>query len=83
MMSAMKTRNGIMVTPAISRGATRYLIGLVLRVVRASICSVTGMVPISAANAAPKRPATISPASTWLEFSGDAEDDDVVNRAFG
>ena len=50
--------------PASRRGATRYFIGLVDSVVSASIWSVTRMVPISAAIAAPMRPATISPAST-------------------
>ena len=53
-----------MSVPAISRGAIRYLKGLVDKAVRASICSVTRMVPISAAMAAPMRPATIRPAST-------------------
>src|SRR2546430_9512952 len=38
--------------------------GLVESVVSASICSVTRMVPISAAIDAPMRPATIKPAST-------------------
>jgi len=38
--------------------------GLVDSVVSASICSVTRMVPISAAIAAPMRPATMRPAST-------------------
>ena len=46
------------------RGATRYLNGLVDSVIRASICSVTRMVPISAAIEAPTRPATIRPVST-------------------
>ena len=50
--------------PASSRGATRYFIGLVDSVDSASIWSVTRMVPISAAMAAPMRPATIRPAST-------------------
>ena len=53
-----------MVSPARIRGATRYFIGWVDSVVRASICSVTRMVPISAAMAAPIRPATMRPAST-------------------
>ena len=51
-------------TAAIRRGTTRYLIGLVASVVSASICSVTFMVPISAAMAAATRPATIRPAIT-------------------
>ena len=50
--------------PAISRGATRNFFGLVDSVDSASICSVTRIVPISAAMAAPTRPATISPART-------------------
>ena len=38
--------------------------GWVARVRKASICSVTRMVPSSAANAAPTRPATIKAVST-------------------
>ena len=53
-----------MAMPATRRGTTRYLNGLVESVVSASICSVTRMVPISAAMAAPTRPATIRPAIT-------------------
>ena len=64
MMSATSTRQGSMSRPAMSRGAIRYLKGLVESVVSASICSVTRMVPISAAMAAPMRPATMRPAST-------------------
>ncbi len=51
-------------TAAIRRGTTRYLNGLVESVVSASICSVTRMVPISAAIAAPTLPATMRAAST-------------------
>ena len=54
----------MVITAAIRRGTTRYLIGLVESVVSASICSVTRMVPISAAMAAATRPATIRPAIT-------------------
>ena len=50
--------------PATIRGATRNFIGLVDSVVSASIWSVTRIVPISAAIAAPTRPATIRPAIT-------------------
>ena len=64
MMSAIRTSSGSTAVPARSRGAIRYLKGLVASVVRASICSVTRMVPISAAIAAPTRPATIRPART-------------------
>ncbi len=64
MTSATPTSSGIMVTPAQSRGAIRYLKGLVLSVESASICSVTRMVPISAAIEAPIRPATIKAPST-------------------
>ena len=53
-----------MTTAATSRGTTRYFIGLVESVFSASICSVTRMVPISAAMAAAMRPATIRPAIT-------------------
>ena len=64
MMSAISTRIGRVTTPAIRRGATRYLNGSVDSVFSASICSVTRIVPISAAIAAPTRPATMRPAST-------------------
>ena len=63
-MSATSTSSGNAMVPASRRGATRYFIGLVDSVLRASIWSVTRMVPISAAIAAPTRPATINPAST-------------------
>ena len=63
-MFATTTSNGSAMVPARMRGATRYFIGLVDSVFSASIWSVTRMVPISAAKAAPIRPATISPAST-------------------
>ena len=63
-MSATATSIGSDRIPASSRGATRYFIGLVDKVVSASIWSVTRIVPNSAAIAAPIRPATISPAST-------------------
>ncbi len=62
--SATTTSSGRAISPASNRGATRYFIGLVESVLSASIWSVTRMVPISAAIAAPTRPATISPAST-------------------
>jgi hypothetical protein len=64
MMSATITSSGSIKRPAIRRGQTRYLNGSVDSVVNASICSVTRIVPISAAIEAPTRPATISPAST-------------------
>ena len=64
MTSAVPTRSGSIRMPAIRRGAIRYLKGLVESVARASICSVTRMVPSSAAIAAPMRPATIRPAIT-------------------
>ena len=72
-----------MMRPAISRGTTRYLIGLVDSVVRASICSVTRMVPISAAMAAPMRPATIRPASTGPSSRVSEMTDDVGDGGFG
>ena len=64
MTSPISTSSGKTVIPASTRGATRYLNGLVERVTSASICSVTRMVPISAAMAAPMRPATIRPEKT-------------------
>ena len=45
-------------------GATKYLIGSVAKVVRASICSVTFIVANSAAIAEDTLPATISPHNT-------------------
>ena len=59
MTSPNKTSSGKTKTPATIRGVTKYLNGLVDKVVKASICSVTRIVPISAAIAAPIRPATI------------------------
>jgi len=49
---------------ATTRGTTRYLTGFVARVTSASICSVTFIVPSSAAIDAPTRPETMSPANT-------------------
>ena len=46
------------------RGTVRYFSGLVDSVTSASICSVTFIVPISAAIAAATRPATIKPPKT-------------------
>ena len=83
MMSAISTRIGRVTTPAIRRGTTRYLNGSVESVVSASICSVTRMVPISAAIAAPTRPATIRPASTGPELAGQRHHDDVGDGRFG
>ena len=53
-----------MVMPAITRGTKRYCTGSVASACSASICSVTRMVPISAAIDEPTRPVTISPTST-------------------
>ena len=58
------TSSGSAMVPASTRGSTRYFIGSVERVVRASICSVTRMVPSSAAIEEETRPATIRPPST-------------------
>jgi hypothetical protein len=49
---------------ASTRGTVRYFIGWVESVTSASICSVTFMVPISAAIEEVTRAATISPTST-------------------
>ena len=64
MISPIKTRNGRDKTPAMTLGVTKYENGFVDKVFSASICSVTLIVPISAAIAAPARPATINPANT-------------------
>ena len=58
------TRNGITSTAARMRGATSQRNGSVRSVTSASICSVTRIVPNSAAMALATRPATISPPST-------------------
>ena len=65
------------------RGTTRYLIGLVDSVESASIWSVTRMVPISAAMAAPIRPATISAGDHRAQFARDREHDHRRDRACG
>ena len=49
---------------ATTRGTTRYWTGSVPSAVNASICSVTRMVPSSAAMALPTRPVTISAVRT-------------------
>ena len=64
MMSPISTSTGSASVAASTRGSTRYFIGLVDSVVSASICSVTRMVPSSAAIEDDTRPATISPPST-------------------
>ena len=48
------------------RGTTRYWTGLTARARRASICSVTFIVPISAAICDPARAATTTPVSTGV-----------------
>ncbi len=53
-----------MIRPAMIRGTTRYATGSYASVSRASICSVTRMVPISAVICAPTRPARTSPVSS-------------------
>ncbi len=56
--------SGNMRTPAMTLGTTRYLTGLTAIVTRASICSVTRMVPSSVAMALPALPVTMRPVST-------------------
>ena len=58
------TRNGSITIPEITRGTNRYCTGSVASAFNASICSVTRIVPISAAIEEPTRPVTISPTST-------------------
>jgi hypothetical protein len=53
-----------MMIPAATRGTKRYCTGSVARACSASSCSVTRIVPISAAIDEPARPVTISPTST-------------------
>ncbi len=64
MISANTTKMGNMTNEARNRGTIRYFTGFVARVWRASICSVTRIVPNSAAIADPTRPETINPVST-------------------
>ena len=63
-MSPIRTTTGSIKAVATTRGTTRYSTGSTAMVRNASTCSVTTMVPISAAIAEPARPATISEAST-------------------
>src|SRR5258708_39403590 len=58
MVLAQMVRQGNMTAMAINLGATRKRTGLMAMVSRASISSVTFIVPISAANAEPERPIT-------------------------
>ena len=51
-------------TEAVTRGTTRYWTGSVPSAVNASICSVTRIVPSSAAMALPTRPVTMSAVRT-------------------
>ena len=60
----MTTTAGSMNAAATMRGTTRYFTGSVAMVSIASSCSVTFIVPISAAMAEPARPATMIEAST-------------------
>ena len=50
--------------PAMIRGTTKYFMGFAAMTERASICSVTRIVPSSAAMAEPARAVTISDVST-------------------
>ena len=58
------TSSGSMTMPEITRGTKRYWTGSVASALSASICSVTRIVPISAAIDEPTRPVTISPTNT-------------------
>ena len=64
MASPTATSTGIDNVAASTRGTARYFKGLVDSVTSASICSVTFIVPISAAMDDATRAATISPPST-------------------
>ena len=64
MTSAKPTRIGKTTIPANTLGKTKYSYGSVDNVIRASICSVTFIVPISAAIAAETLPATTIPPRT-------------------
>ena len=62
--SPITVRAGSITRVATSLGATSFLTGSAAIERRASICSVTFMVPISAVMPAPIRPPTISAVST-------------------
>ena len=64
MASAQTVNSGSAITVATSLGTTRYRTGSTASVTRASSCSVTFIVPSSAAIAEPTRPATMSAAMT-------------------
>ena len=63
-ISPIATNMGRDSVAANTRGTVRYFIGFVDKVVKASICSVTFIVPISAAMLADTLPATIRPPRT-------------------
>ena len=63
-MIASAIKSGIEIIIATNLGTTTYPVGLTPIVFRASICSVTFIVPISAAIEAPTLPASMSPTRT-------------------
>ncbi len=83
MASPTPTSTGTASVAASTRGTVRYFIGLVDRVTSASICSVTFIVPISAAIEEATRAATIRPPSTGPKFARHADGDDRGHHGFG
>ena len=81
-MSPIKTRTGSMIVPASTRGEMRYLNGLTDNVVIASICSVTRIVPISAAIAETGAPLTERSIQKHL-YTADLPDVDLFVRSSG
>ncbi len=63
-VSAKITNKGSIIIDAKKRGIAKYLIGLIAIVSSASICSVTFIVPSSAAIDAPTLPAITIPVNT-------------------
>ncbi len=70
-------------TAATRRGTTRYLIGLVASVVSASICSVTRIVPISAAMAGGDAAGHHQSGNHRPQLARDAEHHDLRHDGFG
>ena len=63
-MLKIMVSTGVISVKAMTRGTTRYCTGCTAMAVRASICSVTRMVPSSVATPEPARPDTRSEVST-------------------
>ena len=83
MMSANRIKNGIMSTAAMIRVTTRKRTGSRPIVVSAFSSSLTFIVPISAANAAPERPASSIAVISGPKLAQDRQADQIGNEDFG